>query len=219
MKEIVLDTETTGLEKTDQVISFAAVKIENREITDRMSFWCKPTCRIHPDAERVHGISLRMLDGHLPFRDHIDDLEKFFAGADRIVAHNAPFDMGMLDEEYTRAGRAEKLHKRFQVIDTLAVARRTLFLRRNRLGDLCAKFGVEYDTSKAHGAVYDADVLADVYLKMTAGQAKLQLPEPVRAAIPALPTTTSIKRIVFLPSEVELKAHAEFCKSNNITVF
>ena len=170
MREIIFDTETTGLDKnTDRVIEIGAVELENRFPTGRtFHVYINPQGQaIHPDAERVHGISADFLADKPNFEAIIQDFEAFIDGA-TVVAHNASFDMGFLDAEYGRVG--QPLIDPARVVDSLAIARRRHPLGQNSLDALCRRFGIDNSHRTKHGALLDSELLAEVYIELVTGR-------------------------------------------------
>jgi len=187
MRQIVIDTETTGLDpKQDhRIIEFAALEIVDRRVTGRtVHFRVDPEREIDAGATEVHGMTWEDLKGKPRFRDVATELVDFVRGAEWII-HNAPFDVGFLDAEFERAAipRCSGIHSR--LIDTLALAREMFPGKRNSLDALCERFGVDNAHRSVHGALLDAQLLADVYLAMTRGQETLTIDmaaPPVAAA-------------------------------------
>ena len=170
MREIVFDTETTGLDnQADRVIEIGAVELENRFPTGR-SFhaYINPQGRaIHPDAEAVHGISATFLSDK-PTMNEVADQFLEFVGDGTLVAHNANFDMGFMNAEFARIGLAPFPNDR--VTDSLAIARRRHPLAGNSLDALCKRYGIDNSHRTKHGALLDAELLAEVYIEMVTGR-------------------------------------------------
>ncbi|MGE0811524.1 MAG: DNA polymerase III subunit epsilon [Immundisolibacter sp.] len=216
MRQIVLDTETTGLSPADghRVIEIGAVELFNRRLTGKhFHHYLQPDRAIDPGAEEVHGISNEFLADKPRFADVAAEFVEFVAGAELII-HNAPFDVGFLNAELGRLGAdAETIGAQCSVLDTLALARRLHPGQRNTLDALCRRYGVDNSGRSLHGALLDAQILADVYLAMTGGQVTLLLgddaggtvgashagPARVRADRPALR--------VIMPTADEIAAH------------
>lgn len=178
MRQIVLDTETTGLEveKGHRVIELGCVELLNRRRTHRtLHHYLQPDREIDPGAQEVHGISADMLVGKPRFADIAKEFLEFIAGAE-LVIHNAAFDVGFLNAELRLAGREpDTIPGVCSVLDTLAMARRLHPGQRNSLDALCKRYTVDNAGREYHGALLDAQLLADVYLGMTGGQATLLL--------------------------------------------
>ena len=173
MREIVFDTETTGLSHKDgdRVIEIGALELQDGFPTGKsFHVHINPEGRsVHPDALAVHGISDETLENKPTFREVLPRFQTFF-GEGNLVAHNAPFDVGFLNAELERAGAPLLAEER--VIDTLAIARRKFPGARNTLDGLCARFGVDTSSRDLHGALIDAELLAQVYLELTGGRQK-----------------------------------------------
>lgn len=177
MRQIVLDTETTGLEPAlgHRIIEVGCVELVNRRVTGRTFHrYLNPERDIDAGALAVHGISRESLADQPRFAEIAEALLEFIEGAE-IVAHNAPFDVGFLEAELGRCGRPMKLAERWPVLDTLALAREMHPGQRNNLDALCKRYNVDNTGRELHGALLDARILADVYLAMTGGQAALAL--------------------------------------------
>ncbi|OGT74469.1 MAG: DNA polymerase III subunit epsilon [Gammaproteobacteria bacterium RIFCSPLOWO2_02_FULL_57_10] len=177
MRQIVLDTETTGLDPVQghRVIEIGCVEIENRRLTGR-HFHCylNPDREIDEGAVQVHGITTAFLADKPRFPQIVDDFLRFVAGAE-LVIHNAPFDLGFLNSELQRAGNYPTMEEQCSVTDTLVMARKKHPGQRNSLDALCKRYEVDNSQRDLHGALLDAEILADVYLLMTGGQTNLLL--------------------------------------------
>ncbi|MEM9255944.1 MAG: DNA polymerase III subunit epsilon [Pseudomonadota bacterium] len=178
MRQIVLDTETTGLEVAQghRIIEIGCVELVNRRLTGKHYHqYVNPQRDIDQGAIEVHGITEQFLADKPTFDRVVDEFLEFVRGAELII-HNAPFDIGFLDSELQLAevsdGRMEQL---CTVIDSLVIARRKHPGQRNNLDALCVRYGVDHSQRDLHGALLDAEILADVYLAMTGGQTALQL--------------------------------------------
>lgn len=178
MRQIVLDTETTGLEPelSHRIIEIGCVELVNRRATGRTFHrYLNPERDIDEGAQAVHGISRAELDGQPRFAEIVEELIAFVAGAE-LVIHNAAFDVAFLDAELARvAGEPRQVGAFCQVLDTLALARELHPGQRNSLDALCKRYSVDNSTRELHGALLDARILADVYLAMTGGQGALAL--------------------------------------------
>ncbi len=185
MRQIVLDTETTGLEPElgHRIIEIGCVELLNRRPTGKTFHrYLNPDREIDQGALEVHGISREELSGMPRFADVAEDLVNFISGAE-LVIHNAAFDVAFLDEELKRLpGELRKVASVCQVLDTLALAREMHPGQRNSLDALCKRYEVDNSRRELHGALLDARILADVYLAMTGGQGALALGELVGAA-------------------------------------
>ena len=172
MRQIVLDTETTGLsaQDGDRIIEIGCVELLNRKLTgNNRHFYLNPDRDIHEDALRVHGISLEFLADKPRFAEVANELLDYLAGAELII-HNAPFDIGFLDEEFRRLGHGRTRELVSGVIDTLVMAKEMFPGKRNGLDALCDRLGVDNSGRTLHGALLDAELLADVYINLTRGQ-------------------------------------------------
>jgi DNA polymerase-3 subunit epsilon len=180
MRQVVLDTETTGLdwERGHRIIEIGCVEILNRRKTDD-NFHCyiNPEREVDEAAQEVHGMSLQDLADKPLFADVAQSFLDYIGDAELII-HNASFDVGFLDNELQMAGRDEaKLLSNNQVLDTLTLARQMHPGQRNSLDALCKRYGVDNSRRDLHGALLDARLLADVYLALTGGQGALSLDE------------------------------------------
>ncbi len=178
MRQIVLDTETTGLETSQghRIIEIGCVELFNRRLTGRHYHqYIKPEREIDAGAQAVHGISNAMLENKPVFARVADEFLQFVGDAELII-HNAAFDIGFLDYELNmlRPGFGSLTH-RCHVIDTLLMARAKHPGQKNNLDALCKRYGVDNSQRELHGALLDAEILADVYLLMTGGQTALSL--------------------------------------------
>jgi DNA polymerase-3 subunit epsilon len=178
MRQVVLDTETTGLELKlgHRVIELGCVELVNRRRTARtLHHYLQPDRDIDPGAQEVHGISIDMLQDKPRFSEIAEDFLGFIAGAE-LVIHNADFDVGFLNAELRRTGRQPAtVTEVCRVVDTLVLARRLHPGQRNSLDALCKRYSIDNSGREFHGALLDAHLLADVYLAMTGGQATLSL--------------------------------------------
>ncbi len=177
MRQIVLDTETTGLTVEDghRIIEIGCVEIHNRRITGRtLHFYVNPERDIDAGAIAVHGLTEERLRDEPRFADVADRFLEFVEGAELLI-HNAPFDMGFLEAEFARIGRSGFRERVGGVRDTLSMARELHPGKRNSLDALCERYGVSNAHRKLHGALLDAELLADVFLCMTRGQDSLDM--------------------------------------------
>jgi DNA polymerase III subunit epsilon len=170
MREIIFDTETTGLDNTsDRIIEIGAVELVNRFSTGRtFHVFVNPQGKaIHPDAQRIHGISMADLADKPPFPDIADQFAQFIEGA-KLIAHNASFDIGFMNAEFARINLPPITTD--QVIDTLQLARRKHPMGPNSLDALCKRYGIDNSRRTLHGALLDAQLLAEVYLELCGGR-------------------------------------------------
>jgi DNA polymerase-3 subunit epsilon len=170
MREIILDTETTGLDpREDRVIEIGGVELDNRFPTGR-TFHVYENAQgrpVHPDALAVHGISDAELVGKPAFPEIVDAFIAFIDGA-RLVAHNAGFDMGFINAEFERLGLPPVAPER--VVDSLALARRRHPMGPNSLDALCRRYGIDNSRRTKHGALLDSELLAEVYIELIGGR-------------------------------------------------
>jgi DNA polymerase-3 subunit epsilon len=220
VRQIVLDTETTGLEvdRNHRIIEIGCVELLNRRLTGRTFHqYLNPERDIDAGAQAVHGLSPERLATEPKFAEVAPRLLEFLQGAE-LVIHNAPFDVGFLNAEFRRMGdAASDIAAICSVLDTLTLARKMHPGQRNNLDALCKRYGVDNSERELHGALLDARILADVYLAMTGGQAKLtwgadadgeqeaSLAQADRAAAPAAGEGRRIT--VICASDEELAAH------------
>jgi DNA polymerase-3 subunit epsilon len=214
MRQVVLDTETTGLEVEQQhrVIEIGCVELVNRRLTGRTYHqYLNPERDIDLGAENVHGLTRETLGKAPTFAQVHPEFLEFIRDAELII-HNAPFDIAFLNAELARIELAHKLDDLCRVLDTLALARQMHPGQRNSLDALCKRYSVDNSHRDHHGALLDARILAEVYLAMTGGQANLTLSAEsdtarsrARQAAPA--RTTPLRIIVIRPSEIETAAH------------
>ena len=178
MRQIILDTETTGLapEKGHRIIEIGALELVDRQLTgSNFHRYLNPDRDIDDGALEVHGITLEFLQDKPRFADIADEFLRFVADAE-LVIHNASFDLGFLDYELSLAGHGpECLSANARVLDTLELARDLHPGQRNNLDALCKRYEVDNASRTLHGALLDAEILTDVYLAMTGGQADLGL--------------------------------------------
>ena len=215
MREIVLDTETTGLDpfQGHRVVEIGCIELLNR-IPTGQSFhrYLNPEREVPPEAVAIHGLSTEFLKDKPFFAEIVEDLIAFIGDAP-IVAHNALFDLAFLNAELERAGKL--LVSRERMLDTLLLARRKYPGAPNRLDDLCARFAIDNSHRTKHGALLDAELLAEVYLELIgARQAQLVLVEMGaaatvasvgRAAAPVRPVVLAVRL-----SDDEREAHLAF---------
>ncbi|ABX78880.1 DNA polymerase III subunit epsilon [Coxiella burnetii] len=176
MRQIVLDTETTGLvpEEGHRIIEIGALEMVNRRLTgNHLHFYINPERSIERDAIEIHGITDSFLIDKPLFKDIATELISFLKGAELII-HNAPFDVGFLNHELKLTGQSFKTLTHYcQVLDTLTIARQKHPGQHNNLDALCRRYHVDNSNRDYHGALLDAELLAQVYLLMTGGQTVL----------------------------------------------
>ena len=217
MRQIVLDTETTGLEATQghRIIEIGCVELISRRATGRhFHRYLNPEREVDEGARAVHGMSLRDLADKPRFADIAVEFTQFIVGAELII-HNAAFDVGFLDFELARLDSETpvRIAALCQVLDTLSLAREMHPGQRNNLDALCKRYGVDNSHRELHGALLDARILADVYLAMTGGQSALALEDgPLRVgaqqSVTESPPAELALRVV-TPSMEERAAHEQ----------
>jgi DNA polymerase-3 subunit epsilon len=220
-RQIVLDTETTGLEPSQghRVIEIGCVELINRRLTgNNYHQYLQPDREIDEGALQVHGISNEFLKDKPRFNDIVDDLMNYLKGAE-LVIHNAPFDVGFLDHELKLAGDHYGLIKdHCTVTDTLVMARKMHPGQKNNLDALCKRYDVNNSQRDLHGALLDAEILSDVYLRMTGGQVGLALDSEQSTsrqdgdATVARISSDRAQLKVISANKDELAAHAGFLK-------
>ena len=215
MRQIILDTETTGLEwkKGNRVVEIGCVELlERRPSGNNFHRYLKPDCEFEAGAQEVTGLSLEFLADKPRFEEVVDEFLAYVDGAELII-HNAAFDMGFLENEMALLGRGP-LAERVRVTDTLAMARERFPGQRNSLDALCKRLGVDNSHRHLHGGLLDAQILADVYIALTSGQEEIGfgLPEAetTRAGgvVQAFDAALLLPRPRVLVTASELEAHA-----------
>lgn len=221
MRSVVLDTETTGMPVTDghRIIEIGCVEVIGRRLTGRhYHVYLQPDREVDEGAIAVHGITNEFLADKPRFRDVADEFFEFIRDA-QLVIHNAAFDIGFINNEFALLGQQERaeITDHCSVLDTLLMARERHPGQRNSLDALCKRYGVDNSGRDLHGALLDAEILADVWLTMTGGQTNLSLagdgadsgnggraqPSPIRR----LPADRQ-RTIVLRASDEEMVAHA-----------
>ena len=174
---VVLDTETTGLDAKSghRIIEIGCVELSERRLTgNNLHIYLQPDRDIDAGAMAVHGITNEFLIDKPRFAEIVDELQKYLVGAELII-HNAPFDVGFLENEFRLCNKPMVLSEVCKVTDSLAMARKQFPGQRNNLDTLCKRLGVNNSHRTLHGALLDSEILADVYLTMTGGQTTLLL--------------------------------------------
>ncbi|PWV28462.1 DNA polymerase III subunit epsilon [Cronobacter sakazakii] len=179
-RQIVLDTETTGMNQIGahyeghRIIEIGAVEVINRRLTgNNFHVYLKPDRLVDPEAFMVHGISDEFLMNKPVFGDVVDDFLDYIRGAE-LVIHNASFDIGFMDYEFGMLNRGIPKTETFcKITDSLALARKMFPGKRNSLDALCSRYEIDNTKRTLHGALLDAQILADVYLAMTGGQTSI----------------------------------------------
>jgi DNA polymerase-3 subunit epsilon len=215
-RQLIIDTETTGLDPKSghRIIEFAALELVDRRPTGRyLHLHFDPERDVDFGATEVHGKTWEDLKGRPRFRDRAAEMLDFLRGAEWII-HNAPFDVAFLDYELTKEQMPACASLHAGLIDTLAFARDLFPGKRNNLDALCERFGVSNAHRTLHGALLDAQLLAEVYLAMTRGQESLTIDMGEAPAISAVMFASMSEGrpalLVILPTEAELAVHAEY---------
>ncbi|AVS85292.1 DNA polymerase III subunit epsilon [Paracidovorax avenae] len=215
-RQIVLDTETTGLsaEGGDRIIELGCVELLNRKLTgNNLHLYFNPERDSHEDALKVHGISNEFLKDKPKFAEVVDEILEYLQGAE-IIIHNAAFDVGFLNKELELTGRPAFTSYVESVTDTLVMAKEMYPGKRNSLDALCDRLGVDNSGRTLHGALLDAELLADVYINLTRGQDALLIADDAQegdeTAVRLAPVDLSAFTLpVLMASEQELAAHDE----------
>ena len=219
MRSVVLDTETTGMPVGDghRIIEIGCVELMGRRPTGRhFHVYLQPDREVDEGAIAVHGITNEFLADKPRFREVAEEFFEFVQGA-QLIIHNAAFDIGFLSNEFNLLGQPERadIASYCSVLDTLLMARERHPGQRNSLDALCKRYGVDNSNRELHGALLDAEILADVYLAMTGGQTNLSLAGGNSEAGAGGPVASPIRRIVarapgrvIFASDTELAAHA-----------
>jgi DNA polymerase-3 subunit epsilon len=184
MRQIVLDTETTGLNPRtgDRVIEIGCVELVNRTLTgNNFHRYINPERESDEGALAVHGLTTEFLSDKPKFHEIVQELRDYIQGAE-VIIHNAPFDLGFLNHEFQRLGLPSFVSHCSGVIDTLVSAKEMHPGKRNSLDALCDRYGVSNAHRKLHGALLDSELLADVYLSMTRGQNSLSMEHEVETS-------------------------------------
>ncbi|WP_045726947.1 DNA polymerase III subunit epsilon [Xanthomonas sp. GPE 39] len=216
MRQIILDTETTGLEwkKGNRVVEIGAVELLERRPSGRnFHRYLRPDCDFEPGAQEVTGLTLEFLADKPQFHEVVDEFLEFIDGAE-LVIHNASFDLGFLDYELSRLGESYgRILDRASVVDTLLLARERFPGQRNSLDALCKRLGVDNTHRQLHGALLDAQILCEVYIALTSGQEEIgfalvdERTGKNDAHAAAFDMATLLPRPQVLPTASELEAH------------
>jgi len=213
MRQIFLDTETTGLspESGDRIIEIGCIEMHNRRLTGRsLHVYLNPERPSHPDAVKIHGLTDEFLADKPLFARVADELLEFVEGAE-IIIHNAGFDIGFLNEELRRIGRPKFPGFVTQVTDSLLMAREMFPGKANSLDALCKRLEVDNSNRALHGALLDAGLLAEVYIRLTRGQNSLVIDDGEASAAQAALEAVDFARLglrVLQADADETAAHA-----------
>jgi DNA polymerase-3 subunit epsilon len=219
MRQVVLDTETTGIDPKQghRIIEIGCVEMIGRKLTKRhFHVYVNPDREVEEEAFRVHGISNEFLADKPRFHEIAQEFFDFIKGAELII-HNAPFDIGFMDHEFARIGGYPKTAEVCGVFDSLVYARKKHPGQKNNLDILCRRYGIDNSHRELHGALLDAEILADVYLLMTGGQTSLGLANSSDSDSKEEGGIEEIRRFsqdrpalkIIRASEEELKVHEE----------
>jgi DNA polymerase-3 subunit epsilon len=221
MRQIFLDTETTGLsaEQGDRVVEIGCVELINRKLTgNNLHIYLNPGRDSHEEALKVHGLSTEFLRDKPKFETVAEEFLAYVQDAE-IIIHNAPFDMGFLNVELKRAGKLPLKEHVASVIDTLAMAKEMFPGKRNSLDALCSRLEVDNSGRILHGALLDAELLADVYINMTRGQDALVMESSDQQEEGGLPMErvdlSCFDLQVLIANQQELAAHADAVQQIN----
>ncbi|AIK91135.1 DNA polymerase III subunit epsilon [Glaesserella parasuis] len=229
LRQVVLDTETTGMNFNGaphighNIIEIGAVEVINRRLTGRtFHVYIKPPREVEAEAMQVHGITNEMLADKPAFAEIADEFIEFIKGAELII-HNAPFDVGFIDHEFSfLPNPPEKVAQMCTVTDSLQLARKMYPGKRNNLDALCDRLGIDNSKRVLHGALLDAEILADVFLMMTGGQIALigedeheQVKTSSAEQVYQPLTIDTSNLIVLAPDEKELAEHLKYLELIN----
>ena len=221
IRQVVLDTETTGMNKDGtiylghRIIEIGCVEVINRRLTGRhFHVYINPGQLVDPEAMSVHGITDEYLQDKPSFEQIADEFIEFIRGAD-LVIHNAPFDVGFMDQEFRFLNKKTQPTEEISTVtDTLVMAKKMFPGKRNNLDALSDRYGINTKHRVLHGALLDAEILVDVYLLMSGGQAKLNLSNNESGEIQTgkRPRVATTPLTIIRASEAEETAHTERLK-------
>ncbi|PXF31781.1 DNA polymerase III subunit epsilon [Pokkaliibacter plantistimulans] len=216
MRQIILDTETTGIDPLQghRLVEIGCVELVDRKHTGRhFHVYINPEREVDPEAVAVHGITDEFLIDKPKFAAVVDDFLAFVTGAELII-HNAPFDVGFLNHELKMYNPAlQRIDEICTITDTLAMARKMYPGQKNNLDALCRRLGVDNSGRTLHGALLDSEILADVYLLMTGGQTSLMLAGEGEGEDDAGIIRRVVRKAaipVLQPTEAEMASHRQF---------
>lgn len=215
---VVLDTETTGLDVKDghRIIEVGCVEMKERKLTgNNLHLYLQPDRAIDAGALAVHGISNEFLADKPRFAHVAEELREFLVGAE-LVIHNAPFDIGFLESEFSLCGMPLDLNELCKVTDSLPLARKKFPGQKANLDALCKRLGVNNSQRTLHGALLDSEILADVYLAMTGGQTAMALDQDATNQAVTVDLATSVdlsKLAVVKGSESDTAAHEQWLET------
>ncbi len=210
MRQIILDTETTGLyhNKGDKIIEIGCIELIDRKFTgNNLHLYINPERPSHPEALAIHGLTYIFLSDKPIFSEVSDQIRDFLLDADEVIAHNAKFDMGFLDMEFTSIGHKPVAGICKKVVDSLVMAKGEYPGKKNSLDALCERLGIKNSHREMHGALLDAELLANVYLAMTRSQDTL-LTSEILQPIPETITPISDENLpIIRASDDNIDAH------------
>ena len=217
MRQVILDTETTGIgaEFGHRIIEIGCVELIDRKLTGKhFHVYLNPLREVDEGAFRVHGISTEFLRDKPFFGDIVEDFLQFIEGSE-VIIHNAPFDVGFLKAELKQAKWTKPLQHYCSIFDTLTLAREKHPGQRNSLDALCKRYDIDNSNRTLHGALLDAEILAFVYLAMTGGQTNLFIDEdlsstPSQAGVHVAPAVLTSTSSVHYANVDELARHTDF---------
>ena len=217
MRQIILDTETTGLEWSQghNIIEIGCVEMQRRRLTgNHYHRYVKPDHEIDQEAMAIHGITHEFLEDKPPFKALADEFLEYIGGAELII-HNATFDIGFIDAELERNGYSVRIADICTITDSLRLARSKHPGQKNNLNALCKRYGIDNSHRELHGALLDSEILADVYLALTGGQTSLLLSDHAETqegdeAIIKRVGAESLGLTVLEATDEEIEAHELF---------
>lgn len=213
-RQIILDTETTGLDVTrnHKIIEIGCVEIIDRKYTgETFHKYLNPERQIDQGAVSIHGITNEFLEDKPLFIDIKDDFLEFIDDSELII-HNAPFDIGFIEYEFKRSKHKVELEKKYKIFDTLVYARKLHPGQKNSLDALCKRYNVDNSSRDFHGALLDAKILGDVYLAMTGGQTSFELVKEINDKKEEIYEKKHYgKFVVIEANDDELREHKELC--------
>ena len=218
MRQIFLDTETTGLDPNQghRIIEIAAVEMSNRQLTNNQYHtYLNPERDIDPAAQEVHGITIDFLQDKPLFNDISNDFLGFIKDAE-IIIHNAPFDVGFLNMELGKVSLKKLETYVSSIFDSLLLAKEIRPGQRNNLDALCKSYGVDNTSRTLHGALLDAQLLSDVYLAMTRGQEGFEINFTSNSENINIGDANQAELIIIEPNKDEIKSHKEFLSNIKI---
>jgi DNA polymerase III subunit epsilon len=218
MRQIFLDTETTGLSASggDRILELACVELVNRKLTkNNKHFYINPERESHEEALRVHGITSEFLADKPKFAVIADEFLEFVQGAE-VIIHNAPFDVSFINAELVKLGKPDFKSHVAKITDSLAMAKELYPGKRNGLDALCDRLGVDNSSRTLHGALLDAELLADVYINLTRGQDALLIDAGSTHTGPGSTEVRvdlrTLELVVLQASDSEAAAHEDLLK-------